>query len=67
MKCPLCEHEHQAFGHGIRPVKGLGGVHEGLFETCNCDYEACGDCGYDHQYDHIAAQDWHERNDEEET
>lgn len=27
------------------------------------DYEACGDCGFDHGYEQAAAIAWHEKND----
>jgi hypothetical protein len=29
------------------------------------DYETCGYCGYDHDYEYALAKEWHENNDPE--
>lgn len=35
---------------------------EELFPPLPSDYEECGDCGYDHDYEYEAAAAWHQAN-----
>jgi len=49
--CPMCSHSHQS--------------DECLRLGCDCDYEECGYCGFDHSYAPEEARRWHEREDPE--
>jgi hypothetical protein len=37
--CPLCGHDHQENSKHLTPP------------LCDCDYEECGECGFDHEYE----------------
>jgi len=42
--CEFCGHDHQAKDHF----------------TCNCDYEPCSLCNFDHDYEFEEARRWHD-------
>lgn len=56
------KHDHHVLGeHAADLCPMCGTDHQDPNSTC--DYEECGYCGFDHEYEPEAAKAWHEKND----